>query len=201
LQTVVGHSITFLPLHWPSNNDCSSQHSCRRFQNHMGMKKALVPLFLALFIGRMVMCYLLEQPGMNNLKAHGKAIPPAIAGEINEATPSKMVDYAYDTSGFATKENLLEDTIDPAMVFLSGFMMPLCWKRNMGFPRSPGKSGFRISSHVPYCFCNSHGDYNRCSPDPVLPCLFGCEFSCAMQCFPYSAYLCVRRFVSDFSLP
>ncbi|OPX98051.1 MAG: heat shock protein HtpX [Syntrophorhabdus sp. PtaB.Bin006] len=82
------------------------------------MEKVLVTLLLALFGGRIAVRYLLQRLNMNNLKAHGKAIPPAFAGEIDKATLNKMVDYTYDTSRLAAKENLFEDIVDLAMVFL-----------------------------------------------------------------------------------
>jgi STE24 endopeptidase len=82
------------------------------------MGKALVVLFLILFVGRIVLRYFLQRLNMNNLKAHGKVIPPVFAGEINEATLSKMVDYTYDNSRLGTKENLLEDILELAMLFL-----------------------------------------------------------------------------------
>jgi STE24 endopeptidase len=45
-------------------------------------------------------------------------IPPVFAGEIDEATLSKMVDYTCDNSRLGTKENLLEDTVELTMLFL-----------------------------------------------------------------------------------
>ena len=86
------------------------------------MEKTLVALFLILFVGRIVLRYFLQRLNMNNLKTHGKVIPPVFAGEIDEATLSKMVDYTYDNSRLATKENLFEDIIELAMLF---FLVPL----------------------------------------------------------------------------
>jgi STE24 endopeptidase len=82
------------------------------------MGKALVVLFLILFVGRIVLRYFLQRLNMNNLRTHGKVIPPVFAGEIDEATLSKMVDYTYDNSRLGTKENLLEDTVELTMLFL-----------------------------------------------------------------------------------
>ena len=79
---------------------------------------ALLILFLALFIGRIVLRYFLERLNMNNLKTHGKMIPPVFAGEIDEAILNKMVDYTYDNSRLGTKENLFDDIIELAMLFL-----------------------------------------------------------------------------------
>ena len=82
------------------------------------MEKTLVILFLILFVGRIVLRYFLQRLNMNNLKTHGKVIPPVFAGEIDEATLSKMVDYTYDNSRLETKENLFEDIVELAMLFL-----------------------------------------------------------------------------------
>ena len=81
-------------------------------------EKALVIVFLILFVGRIVLRYFLQRLNMNHLKTHGKVIPPVFTGEIDEATLSKMVDYTYDNSRLATKENLLEDIVELAMLFL-----------------------------------------------------------------------------------
>jgi STE24 endopeptidase len=86
------------------------------------MEKALVLLFLILFIGRIVLRYFLQRLNMNNLKTHGRVMPPVFAGEMNEATLNKMVDYTYDNSRLGTKEDLLEDTVELAMLF---FLVPL----------------------------------------------------------------------------
>jgi STE24 endopeptidase len=82
------------------------------------MGKALVVLFLILFVGRIVLRYFLQRLNMNNLRTHSKVIPPVFAGEIDEATLSKMVDYTCDNSRLGTKENLLEDTVELTMLFL-----------------------------------------------------------------------------------
>ena len=71
------------------------------------MEKILVVLFLILFVGRIVLRYFLQRLNINHLKTHGKVIPPVFAGEIDEATLSKMVDYTYDNSRLETKGNLL----------------------------------------------------------------------------------------------
>ena len=82
------------------------------------MEKTLVVLFLILFVGRIVLRYFLQRLNMNNLKTHGKVIPPVFAGEIDEATLGKMVDYTYDNSRLATKANLFDDIVELAMLFL-----------------------------------------------------------------------------------
>jgi len=82
------------------------------------VEKTLVALFLILFFGRIVLRHLLQRLNMNRLKTHGKVIPPVFAGEIDEATLSKMVDYTYDNSRLETKGNLFEDIVELAMLFL-----------------------------------------------------------------------------------
>jgi STE24 endopeptidase len=52
------------------------------------------------------------------LRNHGKEIPPVFQGVIDEATLAKMVDYTYDNSRLETKENLAEDIIELAILFL-----------------------------------------------------------------------------------
>jgi STE24 endopeptidase len=82
------------------------------------MEKTLVVLFLILFVGRIVLRYFLQRLNMNNLRTYGKVIPPVFAGEIDEATLNKMVDYTYENSRLATKENLFEDIVELAILFL-----------------------------------------------------------------------------------
>lgn len=82
------------------------------------IETAILILFLILFVGRMALRYLLQHLNMNNLKKHGKEIPPVFTGEIDEATLSKMVDYTFDNSRLATKENLFDDVIELAVLFL-----------------------------------------------------------------------------------
>jgi STE24 endopeptidase len=94
------------------------------------MEKVLVVSFLILFAGRIMLRYFLQRFNINHLKTHGKAIPPVFAGEIDEATLSKMVDYTYDNSRLETKENLFEDIVELAMLFLLvplmvGWLVPL----------------------------------------------------------------------------
>jgi STE24 endopeptidase len=52
------------------------------------------------------------------LRNHGKEIPPVFQGVIDEATLAKMADYAYDNSRLETKENLAEDILELAILFL-----------------------------------------------------------------------------------
>jgi STE24 endopeptidase len=81
-------------------------------------ERILLMLFLIFFVGRIALRHFLQRLNMNNLKSRGKMIPPVFAGEIDEATVSKMVDYTYDNSRLATKENLFEDIVELAMLFL-----------------------------------------------------------------------------------
>ena len=86
------------------------------------MEKILLAIFLILFIGRMVLRYILQQLNMKSLKAHGKEIPPVFQGEIDEAILNKMVDYTYDQSRLETRENLVSDIMDLVVLFL---LLPL----------------------------------------------------------------------------
>jgi STE24 endopeptidase len=71
-----------------------------------------------LFLGRIIWRYILQQLNISNLRNHGKEIPPVFQGVIDEATLAKMVDYTYDNSRLETKENLAEDIIELAILFL-----------------------------------------------------------------------------------
>jgi STE24 endopeptidase len=82
------------------------------------MERVLLTSFLILFVGRMVVRYFLQRLNIKNLKARGKVIPPVFAGEIDEATLSKMVDYTHDSSRLETKESLLGDIVELVMLFL-----------------------------------------------------------------------------------
>lgn len=86
------------------------------------MEKILLTIFLILFIGRMVLRYVLQQLNMKSLKEHGKTIPPVFEGTIDETTLGNMVDYTYDQSLLETKENLIGDAIELAVLFL---LLPL----------------------------------------------------------------------------
>lgn len=86
------------------------------------MAKILLVIFLVLFIGRMALRYVLQWLNMKNLKVHGKEIPSVFEGEIDEATLNKMVDYTYDQSRLESRENVVGDIIELAVLFL---LMPL----------------------------------------------------------------------------
>jgi STE24 endopeptidase len=82
------------------------------------MERALIVLFLVLFVGRIVLRYLLQRLNINHLKTHGKVIPTVFAGEIDETTLNRMVDYTCDSSRLETKGNFFEDIVELAMLFL-----------------------------------------------------------------------------------
>jgi STE24 endopeptidase len=82
------------------------------------MEKALIILFLVLFVGRIACRYFLQQLNSSDLKIYGKVIPPVFRDEIDGATLAKMVDYTYDNSRLTAKENLISDGIELAILFL-----------------------------------------------------------------------------------
>src|SRR5664280_445045 len=82
------------------------------------MERTLLILFLILFLGRIIWRYILQQLNIRHLRNHGKEIPPVFHGVIDEATLAKMVDYTYDNSRLETKENLAEDVLELAILFL-----------------------------------------------------------------------------------
>jgi len=101
------------------------------------MEKTLLLLFLFLFLGRIVWRYVLQQLNIRHLRNHGKEIPPVFQGVIDEATLAKMVDYTYDNSRLETKENLAEDILELAILFLllpmlvgklAGLQLHLIWQ-------------------------------------------------------------------------
>jgi len=75
-------------------------------------------LFLILFLGRIIWRYILQQINIRHLRNHGKEIPPVFQGVIDETTLAKIVDYTYDNSRLETKENLAEDILELAILFL-----------------------------------------------------------------------------------
>jgi STE24 endopeptidase len=82
------------------------------------MEKALIIVFLVLFAGRYGLRYILQQLNILYLRKHGKEIPPVFAGIIDEGTLTKMVDYTVDNTRLAAKENLVDDLVELAAVFL-----------------------------------------------------------------------------------
>jgi STE24 endopeptidase len=101
------------------------------------MEKTLFILFLVLFLGRIIWRYILQQLNIRHLRNHGKEIPPVFQSVIDEATLAKMVDYTYDNSRLETKENLTEDIMELAILFLllpvlvgklAGLQLHLIWQ-------------------------------------------------------------------------
>jgi len=101
------------------------------------MERTLLILFLILFLGRIIWRYILQQLNIRHLRNHGKEIPPVFHGVIDEATLAKMVDYTYDNSRLETKENLAEDVLELAILFLllpvlvgklAGLQLHLIWQ-------------------------------------------------------------------------
>jgi STE24 endopeptidase len=82
------------------------------------MEKALVLLFLILFAGRFIWRYILQHINIRYLKSRGKEIPQVFRGIIDENTLSKMVDYTVENSRLVAKENLVDDIIELAVLFL-----------------------------------------------------------------------------------
>jgi len=82
------------------------------------MEKALLLIFLVLFIGRINWRFVLQRINIRHLRDHGKVIPPVFQGMIDEAMLSKIVDYTYDNSRLETKEDLTEDILELAIIFL-----------------------------------------------------------------------------------
>lgn len=82
------------------------------------MEKTLLIIFLILFVGRIVGRFILQQLNIRHLREHGKEIPQVFQGMIDEATLSKMVDYTYDNSRLETKEDLADDILELAVLFL-----------------------------------------------------------------------------------
>jgi len=82
------------------------------------MEKALLIIFLILFAGRFCLRYVLQQLNIRNLLKHDKEIPPVFQGAIDEGTLTKMVNYTVDNTRLASKENLVDDLVELAIVLL-----------------------------------------------------------------------------------
>ncbi|HNZ65076.1 MAG TPA: M48 family metallopeptidase [Smithella sp.] len=101
------------------------------------MAKALLIVFLILFLGRIVWRFILQRLNIRHLRDHGKIIPAVFRGVIDEATLSRMVDYTYDNSRLGTKEDLTDDILELAVLFLllpvlveeiAGLQLHLIWQ-------------------------------------------------------------------------
>ena len=82
------------------------------------MEKVLLLLFLILFAGRFIWRYILQHINIRYLKSRGKEIPQVFQGIIDQSTLSKMVDYTVENSRLESKENLVDDIIELAVLFL-----------------------------------------------------------------------------------
>jgi STE24 endopeptidase len=82
------------------------------------MERILIILFLILFLGRIILRYILQELNIGNLKLHRADIPAVFQGVIDESTMQKMVDYTVENSRLASQENFLEDAIELAVLFL-----------------------------------------------------------------------------------
>ncbi len=101
------------------------------------METTLLIAFLILFIGRILWRFSLQQLNIRHLRNHGKVTPPVFQGMIDEKTLAKMVDYTYDNSRLENKENLTEDILELAILFLllpvlvaqiAGLQLHLIWQ-------------------------------------------------------------------------
>ncbi len=86
------------------------------------MEKTLLILFLVLFLGRIIWRFILQQFNIRHLRSHDKEVPAVFQGMIDETTLSKMVDYTCDNSRLGNKEDLTDDVLELAIIFL---LLPL----------------------------------------------------------------------------
>lgn len=82
------------------------------------MEKILIIIFLILFVGRFCWRYFLQKINVSYLLKHGKKIPSAFQGIIDENVLNKMIDYTVDNTRLSAKENLVDDSVELAVVFL-----------------------------------------------------------------------------------
>lgn len=82
------------------------------------MEKALLILFLVLFTGRLVCRYLLEWQNTRHLLSHGREIPSAFQGMLDEKALARMVDYSAANSRLSSREHVAEDMVELVIVFL-----------------------------------------------------------------------------------
>lgn len=84
----------------------------------MNLEKTLIFIFLILFFGRMIWRFVLQRLNIRHLRKYGKVIPPVFQGMMDEATLSKMVDYTTDNSRLENIEDLTDDLLELAVIFL-----------------------------------------------------------------------------------
>jgi STE24 endopeptidase len=83
-----------------------------------GLEKTLLLVFLILFFSRIVWRFALERLNLRHLRLHGKVVPAVFQGVIDEATLSKMVDYACDNARLEAVEDFTDDVLELAVLFL-----------------------------------------------------------------------------------
>jgi STE24 endopeptidase len=106
------------------------------------MEELLLAIFFVLFIGRLALRFILQQLNMKNLRVHGKEIPAVFQGAIDETTLNKMLDYTDDQSHLESREKLVSDIIELAIVF---FLLPL-------LVESISESGWHIIGQAMFFF-------------------------------------------------
>jgi len=82
------------------------------------LEKTLLLVFLILFFSRIVWRFALERLNLRHLRRHGKVVPAVFQGVIDEATLSKMVDYACDNARLEAVEDFTDDVLELAVLFL-----------------------------------------------------------------------------------
>ncbi len=75
-------------------------------------------IFLILFCGRITWRFALERLNLRHLCRHGKIVPAVFQDVIDEATLSKMVDYACDNARLETIEDFTDNVLELAILFL-----------------------------------------------------------------------------------
>lgn len=82
------------------------------------MENILLLLFVVLFTGRVVGRFFLELINNRHLRKRGKEIPAGFEQVIDKTTLAKMVDYSMERSRLEAKENITDDIITLAFLFL-----------------------------------------------------------------------------------
>lgn len=82
------------------------------------MEQILLIIFLVLFAGRFIWRFFLQHLNIRHLKSHGKEIPQVFQDIIDKNTLCKMVDYTVENSRLESKEDLADDIIQLAVLFL-----------------------------------------------------------------------------------
>src|SRR4030065_1448531 len=82
------------------------------------MEQKLLIIFLVLFVGRFIWRYFLQNLNIRHLQSHGKNIPQIFQDSIDGNTLCKMVDYTVENARLESKEDLADDIIQLAILFL-----------------------------------------------------------------------------------